>query len=228
MNFNELTHGRFTGKVSTGNSTQPLLPREPHMPPYVKGEADPGRPEPQEVYLPYARQHASQFGVKIVATLRQALEFRRQKLAVLTIREADIAARSKIPLDSDFLHKALQAIDGIIIEGIPGEKENPYHLREFYNRGVAFRKQYYQAADKAKRETADKAMGDTLAKLAAAQLPAWPEEIEHGFVTELCKPEFMDWSQYRAAAANYKSREPEQFVADQPVWSGEVAGETPK
>lgn len=217
MNFNELTQGRFTGAVSTGNQQpqQPsLLPREPNTPPYKKGEVDINRMEQQEVYLPYGRKHAESFGVKIVLTIQQALELRRKKMAVITIREADIAARWKAPLNSDFLHKALQAIDGLMLEGIPGEPGNPYTLREQYNRGIDFKKKHYHTVSKERQDICDTAMAEILSKLRAIDLPAWPEEEINGFAPELCKPEIMTWEQYREAAKHYIIRDPDTFKED--------------
>jgi hypothetical protein len=225
MDFKELTKGRFTGaEVSTGNQPS-LLPREPNTPPYKAGEVDPNRMEPQEVYLPYGKTHAAKFGVKVVLTLMQALELRRKKLAVVTSREADIAARLQIPLNSDFMHKGMQAIDGMFAEGIPGEKDNAYVLREFYNRGIKFKKEFYHKATKEKQETADKAMRETLMKLTEIGLPAWPEEVENGFAVELCKPEFMSWDQYLEASKHYIFRDPENFNPAKSETTNEHASE---
>jgi hypothetical protein len=224
MDFKSLTEGRFTGTVSTGNQ-QTLLPREPNTPPYKTGEASINRPEQPEVYLPYGLQHAEKFGVKIVWTLLQALEMRRKKIAVITIREADIAARWQVPLDSDFMHKALQSIDGMIVEGIPGEKDNPFHLREFYNRGVKFKKEAYHRATKEQQAKADQAMAETLAKLSKIKLPAWPEEERDGFAMELCKPEFMTWEQYKEAAKHCIVRTPESFEDEHDIPSDIMEGD---
>lgn len=222
MEFKELTEGRFNPPsapgtpvpVSTGNpqqSQQSLLPREPYTPPYQKGEVDPNRVEEFSAYLPYGRRYVKEFGIQIALSLQQALEQRRRGLAVVTLREADIAARCKIPLSNEFLHKALQAIDGMIVEGTPGEKDNPYFLREFYNRGVKFKIESYHKALPEQQRKADAAMQEVLDKLEKMNLPAWPEEVIAGFKFDICKPEFMTWDQYREAAKHYVSRDPESF-----------------
>lgn len=220
MDFKELSSGRFTDQVSSGNQQPSLLPKEPNTPPYSlkNKEANLGRVESAEVYLPYGRQHAEKFGVKIVPTMLQALQMRHQKMAVITIREADILARWNVPLNSDFLHKALQAVDGMVVEGIPGETDNAFILREFYNRGIKFKKELYHKATKEQQDRADLAMGETLAKLRKMKLAAWPEEIRDGFAQELCKPEYMDWSQYCEAAKHTIIRDKFEDEVDVEHW----------
>lgn len=207
MNFNELT----SGKVSTGKSAQPsLLPPEAHTPPYAKSEAKINRLETQDNFLAYGRKYAESFHVKLALTLQQALELRQHGVAAITLREADIAARWKVNLDSKFIQDGIRKFDGLLTEGLPGEKDNPFALREFYNRGVNFKKNGdYDRADSNRRKIADQAMADALSKLNSQDLPAWPEEIENGFNLELCKPEFMTWEQYREAAKTQVFRQPE-------------------
>lgn len=228
MDFKDLTSGKYqapTGQsagqpVSSGNhlsnqQTQPsLLPREPNTPPYRTTEANIQIIEPIEVFLPHGRKHAEKFGVKLVMTLEQALNMRRQKLAVLTPREADTLARGNVPLNSDFMHKALQAMDGMVSEGIPGEKDNAFVLRESYNRGINFKRMHYHKVDQDRQAKADAALAEIVEKLNRIKLPLWPEEVDNGVVTELCKPEYMNWEQYRAAASHYISRDPEEFEGD--------------
>lgn len=216
MDFKDLTTGPYkAGSVSSGNqpSVQPsLLPREANTPPYKKAtESNIQLIEPPEVFLPHGRKHAEKFGVKLVLTLEQALNMRRQKLAVLTPREADTLARGNVPLNSDFMHKALQAMDGMISEGIPGEKDNAFVLRESYNRGIDFKRKFWHKIDTARKIAADEALATIVEKLAKAKLPLWPEELDNGIATELCKPEYMNWEQYRAAALHYTTRDPAEF-----------------
>lgn len=212
MDFKDLTNGPYTGqKVSTGNQQPSLLPREANTPPYKKGEATIKSVEPAEVFLPHGRRYAEKFGVKLALNLEQALNMRRQKLAVVTLREADTAARWGAPLDSNFMHLALQAMDGMIIEGIPGEKDNAYFLRERYNAGIEFKRRYYHQVDAQRQAAADKALADIAAKLAAVKLALWPEELNVGIAVELCKPEYMNWEQYRAASQRFITRDPAEF-----------------
>jgi hypothetical protein len=212
MDMKELTSGgRFSGKpVSTGNQ-QSLLPSDSYTPPYKLGEADPNRLELKEIYLPYGKQHAEKYSIKIAITLKQALEMRQAGMEVLTIREADIAARWQVPLGNHFLYKALSMTGSCFTEGIPGEKDNAYQLRETYNRGVAFKRDFYNKVDRERQIKADQYMVDILAKLEAIDLPAWPEELTRGFAQELCKPEYMNWEQYRAASQGFVFREPDTF-----------------
>ncbi len=218
MDFKNLTTGRFDN-LSTGNQepvNQPLLPREPHTPPYQSTEVDIKRMEPQEVYLPHGKKHAEKFGIKLVLNIEQALKLRRDGLAVLTIREADIAARQGVPLNSDFLHKALKAIDGMFSEGIPGERDNAYVLRESYNRGINFKRQFYHKVSQERKDIADKALILIVNRLTDIKLPPWPEEVYNGFATELCKPEWMSWEQYREASKHCVIRDPEGEFNDTP------------
>jgi hypothetical protein len=211
MNFSDMQKGRFSAvqpsvPISNENpdGTQPV--RIPHTPPYEKGECDPRLIEQPQVYTLHAKRYAAKYSIKIALNLDSALTERQKGEITLTMREVDTAARLKIPLDKDFIRKALQAIHGMIVEGIPGEPENPYHLRAFYNRGIKFKKAThgksdYERVPPAKQERADAAMKEILAKLEAHNLPAWPEEIENGFPQELCKPEYMTWDQFNKAQA---------------------------
>lgn len=215
MKFSELMNQQR--EISTGNqeaAKQPLLPQPPNTPPYRKGEVDITRLEDQTLYLPYGRRHAEKFGVKIVLNMEQALTLRHGGLAVVTIREADTLARWNVPLDSDFLHKALRAIGGMVVEGIPGEKDNAFFLRERYNKGIEFKRQHYHRVTVERQKAADDALLEIEKKLADMALPLWPEEQNNGILVELCKPEFMNWQQYREAATNYVTRDPDTFGAE--------------
>ena len=207
MQFSDMTEGRFTGKtptqVSSGNSKPPDPDRPANTPPYRVSEAAPAKIEvlePQNVYLPYGKQHAEAHGCRIALTLEQALKFREEGVWAVSMREADIAARGSIPLNKEFLQHGLRAIGGFLTEGIPGEDGNGWVLREFYNRGMTFKKDgSYDKSPPERRAKADQAIADTLVKLEQLGIPAWPEEIEKGFAHELTKPEFMDWAQYTKA-----------------------------
>lgn len=212
MKFNELLSTTPT-KVSTGNN-QPLLPQPPNTPPYRKGEVDITRVEEHRLYQPYGKRHAEKYGVKIVLNMEQALLLRQQGLAVITIREADTLARWNVPLDSNFLHKALQAIGGMVVEGIPGEKDNAFFLRERYNIGIQWKREHYHRVTPERQQKADEALREIEVKLAKMGLPLWPEEQNNGMPPELCKPEFMNWQQYREAATNYVTRDPDTFAAE--------------
>lgn len=212
MNYADMQKGRFstvqppisTTPVSTGN-----LERTPHTPPYINGEHNLQLSEPTQAYSLNAKRYAAKYGIKLALNMESALLERNKGEITMTIREVDISARLGIPLDKDFFHKALQAIGGMVVEGIPGEPDNPYYLRAFYNRGIKFktanphsRKSDYDHASPAKQERADAAMREILAKLETHKLTPWPEEIENGFPQELCKPEYMTWDQfYKAQAA---------------------------
>lgn len=203
-------------EVSTGNSevvinTPP--PPDPNRPPYTppyrnKVEADPTIIDEVQYYPPQGKQHAEKFGVRITPNLKMALEARAKGEFCLSPREADVAARMRIPLEGSFFKKALICFGNMITEGsMPGEPDNVYHLRAYYNRGVKFKKpgpgntpSDYTQSSPARQEQADSKMKDILEKLEAMQIPAWPQEIQNGFATELCKPEYMTWQQYEAAA----------------------------
>ena len=204
MNVNDLVTGRFASHVPIATTAQPVSsgkntsPTEKQLP-YAKGEATVQQIEEPRIFLPYGKKHAEKYGMQIVPNLEIALKMRSEGLAVMTLREADIAARMQLQLDSHFLIKGLCSISGMIIEGIPGEEGNVYLLREFYNRGVEFKKNKWNTVDEAHRQRATQAMKDTLYKMLEMQLPAWPEEEANGFPLELTKPEYMTWGQYNVA-----------------------------
>jgi len=212
MDFKDMQSGRFSGvqpeKVSTGNPE----PRQPNTPPYVKGEVNPKLIEQPQIYSRQTKAYATKYGVKLALNLESALDDRAKGEITLTIREVDVAARLGIPLDRDFIHKALRAIGGMVIEGIPGEPDNPYFLRAYYNRGIKFKKKDdsgksdYDRAHPAKQEKADALLKEILQKLRGHQLAAWPEEEANGFPLELCKPEYMTWDQFNKAQAQVVKR----------------------
>ena len=216
MDFQNATKGRFSGQPAAQPTQPSLLPREPNTPPYQKGECNIQLVENEEAYLPHGRKYAEKFQVIIATNLVSAINMRNEGKAALTIREADIAARIQIPLDSAFFHKAMRAIGGMIAEGFPGEPDNPFELRKFYNRGVHFKKTAYSSVDRGRQERADKAMQEVLDKLEARHLPSWPEEVKHGFAIELLKPEYMTWAQYEEAAKHHIVRDPE-FAEDKEI-----------
>lgn len=199
MNLNELTTGRFNPQPVVQQPTQ-QQPREPNTPPYKPGEVTIGQPESIQVFLRYGREYAAQYGVELAINLEQALKTRAAGGFAITLREADMAARLQLPLDSKFFRAGLRK--AALVEGITGEADNVYALRALYNRGVEFKyiKKLYDQCDEARKAKADQVMQETLDKLIATGLDPWPEELRNGFHTDLCKPEYMDWQQYEAAS----------------------------
>jgi hypothetical protein len=230
MDFRELMQsGRFTSPAKTPVSTvkKDDEKREAFTPPYVSGEADARKIETADVYLPYGKEYVARYGVEITINLEQALLLRSQGRFVVTLREADIAARCKVPLESEFIRKGLAAIGGMFVEGIPGEKDNPYALRNHYNRGIKFKNSSdYAKSSIAKQERATAELKATLDKLAERHLPAWPEEVIEGFRTELCKPEFMDWHQYEQAASRPVKLHQTSFIQEPTDESGQPSEHT--
>jgi hypothetical protein len=158
-----------------------------------------------------AKEYAAKFGFTLVPSIQEAAIGRSQGRHVLSFREADIAARSKINLSSEILKHAMMCAAEVhlITEDVAGLTGSVYELRSFYNRGV----QWFKGKPKDWKKTvrspesvvfcnAESAMLLTLKKLEEKNMPAWPEEIEHGFPLELCKPDFMTWDQYRERMKN--------------------------
>lgn len=182
--------------------------RQAHTPPYTKAEVNLQLCAQTDVYLPYGRQYAAKFGTRIVTNMQQAIDARKNGEFVLTIREADTAARNQLPLSSRLLIRSMvYGIDGLnqlglISEGIPGVEGNAFELRNQYNKGVQFYKTgKYEIAPAAQKTAADKRMKLLKLSLNELGLPLWPEEVDGGLATELLKPEYMSWHQYQEAAA---------------------------
>lgn len=220
MDFSEMQKGRFTGQTAQPAASPPAASqvasqatRAPYTPPYQKGEYNAKLTESRLAYTTEAVKYAERFAIDLAPNLETALTQRRQGGKSLTMREVDTAARMQVPLDSEFLIKAMVAIDGMISEGIPGEPDNVYYLRAFYNRGVKFKKpreksgkSEYDYCDLIRQQKADRVMAEILSKLEQAGLPAWPQEQEQGFPEELCKPEYMTWNQFHKAEFFAKQR----------------------
>lgn len=249
MKFDDMQKGRFDDpqvepQISNGNlpaASQPAEPRKPHTPPYSKNEFTIQNLEEPVIYNKRVLEYAREFNIRIAPTLQLALEHRMQGQVTMTLRELDIAARIKVPLDKDFVYKALRAFAGMFTEGIPGqfmegkiaEKDNVYFLRSLYNRGIKFKtkgsdgKSDYDRSTPQKQADADQLLRTILDKLKAQQLPAWPEEVEKGFPTELCKPEYMTWYQFNKAQAvtvrAYSTGE-QQYEYDSSPITGTIIG----
>ena len=195
-----------SGKTDGKAYPPPNADRHKYTPPYRANEVMLQQSDPAEVYNPEGRRWAAQFSVPVVGSLQQAIDLRNKGQFVLTQREADAAARLQVQLSNRLLRDSM-VVDprkggcaSLIVEGIPGVKNNIYELRNQYNRGVQFHKTgKYDIAPQAQREAADRKMKELVRLMEEAGFPLWPEEVENGIPTELCKPEYMTWHQYQEA-----------------------------
>lgn len=191
---------------SSGKET---VKRESYTPPYSQNDNEYNLQlvEQEKIYLPYGREYANKYNITLVPCMRHALDTRKTGKFVLTFREADIAARKVLPLDSQILISSMVFspgglnCQGMICEGIPGTEGNAFELRNQFSKGYNFYKTgKYEKAPEVQRKAADQRMKSLKHWLAELGLPLWPEEIENGIATELLKPEFMTWHQYTEAS----------------------------
>lgn len=129
----------------------------------------------------------------IVDTLKEAmLECRNKNIKALSLREADIATRSRCLDNNGVLFSLMNGC--LLSEGIPGNAESGYELRRRYNRG----KEWFSKNRTASIENIEKANGilaDIVLKLNSLGLLLWPEE-KSGFHVDLLRPEYMSEYQY--------------------------------
>jgi hypothetical protein len=204
-------------EVSTGNQppATPPQPRVPHTPPYAPSEVSTRQVENKGIYPREAKSYVESLGFAVDLTFQAVLDKRAKGEKVVTPREADIAYRGTLDLNSETLLATLLHFGGFLVEGTPGEEGNTFQLRARYNtlladyrRGKEFKRNgSYDKCSKEKKEIVDKKieelfqeMLDILAALNERGLKAHDLEIENGFPVEITKPEYMTFGQYEAAA----------------------------
>lgn len=197
-------------KISTADLTAPLPLIEPTFdqatvkPPdslaYTKEQVTAYQGDPNYLAFDYIKNYVASQGYEIVQSIKDALIGRQQGKKLLSLREADTAARANLNLKSPLVFAAMSTFSdmaAIIMEDIAGPDETVFELRSFYNRGIAYFKSEKCRTDPPERVmNARRAMDDALDMLDFARVPAWQKEIEHGFPVEMCKPDFLTWGQY--------------------------------
>lgn len=191
MQFNQLT----TTAKEIPPATQELLPVAQLTDAVVK-ECNLENQEEASIYLPYGREYAKRHNIQIALNFLESTRLRESGVMALTLRELDTAARGQMDLSNPLLRSCLLTNEYSIVEGILGEKNSGYDLRALYNRMVKYKKEKWHTFNEQRKEDARKKMADVLTRLSRAGIPAWKEEIEHGFHADLCKPEFMTGEQY--------------------------------
>lgn len=184
--------------VQEPKAIEPIKPEFP----YREGEVTPYLSDPSYLALPRILEYAAARGYKVVPSIKEAIIGRQKAEQVLSIREADTAARGKAELDSPLVWAAISTpLDKeaaiYILEDMAGAHDSVFELRAYYNRGLLFFSSG-KAATKTPEEVqrARDTMIRTLDMLRWARVPAWDEEIDKGFPVEMCKPDFMTWTQY--------------------------------
>lgn len=188
-------------QLSTGNPQAASPPRTPHTAPFPAKEISLQNVEQESIYPKEASSWVKRQGFMIVPNMMEALRQRAEGKLVVTLREADIAFRSKINMTSPLFLEAIK--DGVINEDIPRNNPNSvYELRRLYNLGL---KKIGDAKAKgvpaARLVKAETEMQRILDKMSQKGVPAHPNEVTKGFAPELTKPEFMTFDQYTKAAA---------------------------
>jgi hypothetical protein len=171
---------------------------------YKRGEADLDLTEAHEIYEKDAIEYALNFGWSIATCMNDALEKRHEGKKYLTVRECDIAWRSNYDLGNDMIFEAMEMFGTMLTEGIVGEDGNPWELREYYNRGVAFMVKSRLSVSEERRLKAEEAMKTTVDSLTECGLPPTSIELLEGFHPALTRPEYMTEYQYKRARSERK------------------------
>jgi hypothetical protein len=193
-------------KIDTDTLSYPVQeekvePLEPEVP-YKKEEVTPYLSDPSYLAMPRITEFAASRGYSIVSSIKDALIARQAKKKCLSIREADTAARGELQIDSQRVWDVISTFSNnetgvLLLEDVAGAHDSVFELRAYYNRGIVFfssGKSKTKTPEELQRATAE--MDKILDMLDWAGVPAWPEEVKNGFPVELCKPDFMTWSQY--------------------------------
>ena len=167
----------------------------------------------EQVPTSHGKEYANQHGYAVYTTVRAAINGRANGHHVLSVREADVAARQKVNLRSSFIEAALQSeLFCYMMEGQPGVDSTGkpgrdlWYYRKRWNDGVDWRNESKARASQESIDTAEALMGkifETIAK--DFKLPFWREEIVDGFDYELLKPEYLTWKQFEAERKNPKT-----------------------
>lgn len=193
--------------ITTESLTAPKTPDPTPEPKAIKPEAPYTKEEVSksdshsELYVVRARRYAESVGFKVVDTIQQAVHLRKEGYKALSIREADTAARTAMPLDNSLVCAVIMQFTGevcvTLLEDVAGAANSVFELRKYYNKGLAYFKSSKPLTDPPAKVVKDRQrVRKTLAMLEFANAPAWPEEIENGFPLEMCKPDFLTWEAY--------------------------------
>lgn len=168
------------------------------------------RAETERVYCIHGIQYARDFGFKVVDTPEAAINLRLNGELALSLREADTVARMGISLDNEVFRFALleKSLGTYVPEDDPGG-EDIWYLRHKYNQGLKWKKEVREWRSQHDQIAGDQQLSKIIQAMQDKRLPAWPEELEHGFPVELTKPEFMTWDQFTKAR---RSKTPEVVI----------------
>ncbi len=158
-------------------------------------------PEPEFVFdkafNPKVSEYAKKSNLKVVSNLKDAIIERRKGTLCFSPREVDIMARGDMSLDDEAISLVLlEDLDYYLCEGIPEQEENVFSSRLRYNRGITW---FSINQDKKGSELYDKCIAvkeKLIQYFINKSLPAWQEEIEHGFNEEFLHPEWMTSDEY--------------------------------
>lgn len=212
----------FTAPLSSGKSEPPPAPEIIQVPdPPVLVEhctfQQQDLKELKERYTQRALEYITPFMFSIASHLQEALQQRARGEKVLTLREADIAARGKVNLGSSLVLAGLSDGLNFLVEGIVGVPDNPFELRYRYNRGIDYKRTKYAEDTPARQEAARKIMKHLIYQLTQADLPPWPTEITEGFPGSFCYPEFMTKEQYGVARTRVRKLVQTSGYVEEPV-----------
>lgn len=138
-------------------------------------------------------EYCSRNDFMIVDTLKEAmLEKRNNGIKALSVREADIATRSRCLDNNGVLFSLMNGC--LLTEGIIGSAGSGYELRRRYNRGIEWLKVNRNASEQ-NIEKASNILADIVLQMNRIGLLMWPEEKD-GFHNSLLRPEYMTEDQY--------------------------------
>jgi len=160
--------------------------------------------EHKDVLVAHGSIYVEKQGWMVADTIRAALTGRAAGEKLLSPREADVAARQSLDLNSPFLLATLMTdLHCYLMEGQPGKGPDGkngndlWYYRRRWNNGVKWRQEYKADSPEDTTKKAE-ALLLSIEDVINNQfnLPLWPEERRIGFVDALLKPEYLTWGQF--------------------------------
>ena len=193
LTISDLERVQKESVVSTGK-IQVATPERP----FQAGQVNFRNASGMDVYPVDELNRVVAMGWDLIKHLNEALRLRATGKKVLSFREADIAARSKMDLiDNSSLEYALLKMDCLLTEGVPGHDESGYELRRRYNNGLKWMKiREKEGFLPGMREKGIERLSEIRSKLLAIGLDLWGHEVDTGFHADLLRPEWMSHTEY--------------------------------
>lgn len=172
---------------------------------------------PSTTVVHHSQNYCQSKGWARVAGVFEAMERRAKGERVISYREADIAARNNLLSQQVVIDQIMGPMEFFIMEDTAGVDCSVYELRRRWNyllkdlkKGQEYKETKYDKQPQAQKDKCDAYIGkleremrDIKNHLFSIGLAMWPEEIEHGFHPNLCRPEYMTEDQYQEKLAKF-------------------------